>query len=85
MAKCSVFGDPHFITPDGVWGSYQGLCEYILSRDKCDEPNPTFKLTAKFYKKFETSYDASWIEWIALTIDGDVSRTLSDCRFVVVV
>jgi hypothetical protein len=73
MGECSVFGDPHFATIDGYWGSYQGLCEYVLSRDNCGGGTPTFQLTAKFYQKYKTSFDASWIKWIALTINGDVS------------
>ncbi|XP_060558687.1 uncharacterized protein LOC132718978 [Ruditapes philippinarum] len=76
MGECSVFGDPHFATIDGYWGSYQGLCEYVLSRDNCGGGTPTFQLTAKFYQKYKTSFDASWIKWIALTINGDKIEVL---------
>lgn len=34
LAQCIVWGDPHFLTPDGVKYDFQGTCSYRLIRVK---------------------------------------------------
>lgn len=77
LALCAVFGDPHVITLDSVWYSFQGTCDYVLSRDNCgpEDGAPTYELTSTFYRKYPNAdKDASWVKSVKLNIFNHVSK-----------
>ncbi len=47
-ATCQVFGDPHFVTFDGLWYNYEAIdCPYILAENYCGYKNGTFMISSE--------------------------------------
>ena len=69
-ATCSASGDPHYKTFDGLWHHFQGLCEYVLSKDNVSED-------FIIHQRNERCGSRSCTRSIAiLTMDGHVIKLL---------
>ncbi|XP_033095406.1 IgGFc-binding protein-like, partial [Anneissia japonica] len=50
-AFCRVWGDPHYITYDGLKYDFQGVCDYTLTRDCSSDYNNHFSITVTNFKR----------------------------------
>ncbi|KAL8220175.1 UNVERIFIED_CONTAM: hypothetical protein K2H54_040035 [Gekko kuhli] len=66
-----VFGDPHYVTFDGVTFDYEGDCRYTLSK-YCGPSGklPGFAIKAENQRRGSTA--ASWARLVELEVEGEI-------------
>ncbi|XP_013930681.1 PREDICTED: IgGFc-binding protein-like [Thamnophis sirtalis] len=72
-----VFGDPHYVTFDGVAFDYEGTCTYTLSR-YCGPLNKLPSFTVKVQNEHRTSLAASWIYQVEVEVYGQQIVMMAD-------
>lgn len=65
-----VFGDPHYVTFDGLSFDYEGTCKYILSK-YCGTPGKLSDFTIKVENEHRSSAVASWTRLVELEVYGE--------------
>ena len=70
------FGDPHCMTMDGVHVYYQGECQYVMSRDQCNDldAEPTFQLLSTFSPRGNVRH-ATWVKEVQFHVHGYVRES----------
>ncbi|KAL7981164.1 hypothetical protein Chor_005398, partial [Crotalus horridus] len=72
-----VFGDPHYVTFDGVAFDYEGTCTYTLSK-YCGPLNKLPGFTVKVQNEHRTSLAASWIHQVEVEVYGQQIVMMAD-------
>lgn len=72
-----VFGDPHYVTFDGVAFDYEGTCTYTLSK-YCGPLNKLPSFTVKVQNEHRTSLAASWIHQVEVEVYGQQIVMMAD-------
>ncbi|KAF7242289.1 IgGFc-binding protein [Varanus komodoensis] len=65
-----VFGDPHYVTFDGVVFDYDGTCKYTLSK-YCGPPGNLSDFTIKVKNEHRDSIEASWTRLMEIDVYGE--------------
>ncbi|XP_062996680.1 IgGFc-binding protein-like [Elgaria multicarinata webbii] len=65
-----VFGDPHYVTFDGVTFDYDGTCKYTLSK-YCGPPGNLSDFTIKVENEHRGSLAASWARLVEIDVYGE--------------
>ena len=71
VGQCSCFGDPHCLSYDENRLDFQGHCQYVLTRDKCEniEDTPTFEVLSTFAGQgYLTVAPATWVDQVIVNI-----------------
>ena len=75
---CTAWGDPHYITFDGLKYDYQGDCDYTLVKDCINSTDlPSFHLTVENIKN-KPSDKVSYTQEVALEFDGVIFSLLQE-------
>lgn len=67
--QCFVYGDPHFMTIDGLQYRFNGICEYILAQ-YCQKSNGAFQVTASFEQGTGNHANATFLECVIIRWNG---------------
>lgn len=77
MGSCTISGDPHYKTFDGVWHHFQGTCTYVLSQ-LCGADLPNYRVEGS--NEHRGSTRVSWTRLVKVIVYNETIELVKGHR-----